>query len=148
MKKIVNTGTDTFLNHRGDFETCPDCGHFMKPEKWDDAATTLVLTPRCYKAGNVAILSECPKCKEQSWVHHSMDRFSYYSGWPKEWKERIQKVKAATKLKALRDWGKSLCWKCQNLEEATVEYHCYRTCTIGMGESETKCDHFKQIKNL
>lgn len=120
-KRIVQTGTDAYESHRGDFKTCPHCGHEMENKDWETAATTLVLSPRCYKAGYVAVTSECPKCYESSWVHESMTSFRW-SDWPEAWKEAVGNLEEATKLSALREWGASICHRCQHLKEGKVEY--------------------------
>jgi hypothetical protein len=98
----------------------------------DDAAVTLVLEPTQYKAGYVSILSECPSCFLQSWVHCGMSCFS--SGpWSEEWIAAVEARELEVRLKALRDWGAGLCHRCKHLETGTVEYHAWRGCIRGTG---------------
>lgn len=144
---IVHTGTDRYETHRGDFTTCPNCGHVMEIDKWDKSATTLVLHPRCYKNGCVAIISECPKCFEPSWVHYHMQSFEWNERWPKPWREAVVNLEAATKLTALRDWGASICHRCKHLSEGKVDYHAWRTCIIGTGPAERECNRFEPFQS-
>lgn len=143
-QRIVSSFSDSQENHRGDFETCPNCSHRMEPDEWDKIATVLILSPRCFKSSSVAVMSECPKCFSGSWVHHRMNSFEF-SYWPKKWVEEVEKKNAATKLQALREWGASLCWNCKHLESATVENSTYRHCVAGMGPAVTECSLFKKF---
>lgn len=104
-KHIVQTSNDTFQNHRRDFETCPHCSHKMDSDEWEKIASVLVLNPKCYRAGCVAIISECPKCFESSWVHEQMRSFLYLDSWPSDWKDSVINLEKYVKLKSLRDWG-------------------------------------------
>lgn len=142
--KIVNSGPDRQANHRADFTTCPNCQHEMEDGEWDKASTILVLNPACYKAGSVSVISECPKCFEKSWVHHPMSGFKY-SNFPSKIIEAVWKLEASTRLEALRNWGKSICHRCKNLESATVEFHAWRQCIKGSGPAETECEKFKTL---
>jgi hypothetical protein len=121
----------------------------MESGEWDKVATTLILNPRNYKAGSVAILSECPKCFEESWVHHPMDSFDW-GEYPKAWKECVKKLEKEVKLQAVREWGKCLCHKCSNLKEAKIEYNCRISCSGDYGSiscnAEMECEHFKELK--
>ena len=152
-KKIVQSSNfDRYDNHREDFVSCPHCKHEMETKEWDKIAHTLILSPRCIKSSCVASLSECPKCFKNSWVHEPIDSFEY-TEFPEKWKEAVRKTGKEKKLNALRDWGRSLCWKCEKLESARVEFHAWRYCEMygkgssASGPAETKCEHFKNIEN-
>lgn len=144
-RRIVNSGSDTHLNHRADFETCPHCAYKMAWKDWDLEAHTLILFPRCDKPGYIATMTECPKCFEQSWVHRDMSWGRHSDEWPKAWVERLKTLEDATKLQACRDWAFSLCGKCKRLKSATIHHHAYRTCEIGMGPAMRKCDSFSPV---
>lgn len=140
-----NPGKDLYESHREDFKTCPGCDHSMDHKEWDKAATTLVLEPRCYKAGCVTIISECPKCFKPSWVHERMDGFEWNDQWPEDWKVAVEKKEAEAKLAALRAWGASLCHSCKHLASGTVEYHAWRQCIKGSGPAEKTCDKYQKL---
>lgn len=144
-KRIVTSGRDTQQNHRGDFETCPNCGHRMEYKEWCKSHCVLILSPTCYKSGSVSVMSECPKCFKNSWVHLNMSRFEYDDAWPKDWQEEVKKLDKSTKLTALRDWGASLCWNCRHLTGGAVEYNAWRYCKLGSGPCLTKCKVFKPV---
>jgi hypothetical protein len=145
-RRIVESGNERMESHRGDFETCPYCAQVIASKIWEKKAQTLVLSPRCWKSGNVSIISECPNCFELSWVHEHMNTFGWDSQiWPKAWKKAVAKREAAVKLTALRDWGAALCHRCKHLETGTVEYHAWRDCIIGTGPAETECPKFEAL---
>lgn len=141
-KKIVKSGADIGLGHRGDFETCPDCGHKMKNQEWEHAAVTLVLEPCCVKSSSVSVVSECPKCFEKSWVHERMAGFDWNDAFPQNWKDAVKKLKESTRLQAARDWGASICWQCKHLTEAMIDFHAWRSCKCGSGPAMKECDVF------
>lgn len=144
-KRIVTSSSDNHLNHRGDFETCPHCDKKFKSDIWDKAAHTLIRAPHCYKSGCVAIMSECPKCFENSWVHHKVDMFEYDDAWPQKWKEKATLIGDMWKLAAVRALANSLCGKCVHLTSCSVEFHAYRQCKKGMGCVETECDIYQPL---
>ena len=148
-RELVQHGEEEWNAHRGDFETCPHCGHVMPARRWERAAHMLCLQPRLYKKGCASILSECPKCFEMSWVHIALDdidEFRSRPGFPKAWIRAAKKESAAQKLAALREWGASLCWQCSQLESGTVTHHAYRTCQAGMGPARIECSTFKALE--
>ena len=145
-RKIVNDGQDRSENHRSDFETCPDCGHSMPWREWNETATTLILNPYCSKSGHVAVMSECPKCFEPSWVHVAMGGWEYrFEQWPNKWVEVVDELENAVKLQAVRDCAFSLCGKCVKLTSMTVKHSAYRHCEIGMGPVRSECELFVEI---
>jgi hypothetical protein len=94
IRRIVQTGDDRQQNHRADLQHCPSCDHKTETDKWDEAGVTLILEPRCYKAGCVTVMSECPKCFELSWIHQRMDGFQWNHAWPSNWKKAVKKREA------------------------------------------------------
>jgi hypothetical protein len=144
-KRVLQTGNDNLNNHRSDFQTCPECGSEFDCDVWEGLATTLILTPLCYKAGYVAVMSECPKCFCDSWVHESYTTFHFNDCRPKEWKLAVEALEAQVRLSALRDWGAAICHRCKHLESGTVEFHAWRSCIIGHGPAEKQCGKFKSM---
>ena len=144
MKRIVQSGSDRLGNYRVSHLDCPHCDYSMKFEDWRKAATTLILNPRIQKTGNVAVMSECPKCFEGSWTHYSYDYFHGFSTWSEKWKKVVQKIEAEVKLKALRDWAKGLCGKCALLKSGSVSCTTNRHCEIGSGPVRFECRAFKE----
>lgn len=139
-RRVVQTANDRQENHRADFEHCPNCGHSMNNKSWQRAAVTLVLNPGCYKAGSVAVMSECPKCFGLSWVHHAMTGFAWDDDWPASWRAAVDAREKAVKLEALRRWGAGICHNCRHLVSGTVDHHAWRECVRGFGPVETACD--------
>ncbi len=146
-KTICQSGPTLVAEHRSDFESCPSCGHKRDYVFWRKAAVTLILEPSCIKSNSVAVVSECPKCFEPSWVHERIDGFDW-DDWPEKWKERVKEFAAAIKLKALREWGAGICWRCENLASGEIEYHAWRHCVKGCGPPEKKCDRFIELPTL
>ena len=71
-KKILQKGPENFKDHREDFQTCPTCGYKMEPEKWSKHSHTLCLIPAYTKTDSVTVISRCPKCNNDSWIHEPM----------------------------------------------------------------------------
>lgn len=138
-KRILMSGDEMSKNHRGDFETCPHCGHNQKSHKWNKLAHTLTLQPRAYRKGCASISAECPRCFETSWVHIRLDSVDS----PETWQKAAEFESSTQKLAALREWGAALCWQCVKLESGTVNHGTYRVCSIGMGPTTKTCDHFQ-----
>lgn len=143
---IVSSGSDEYNQHRGDFVSCPHCDYKAEHhDEWDKYATTLALEPRCYKAGSVSVIAECPKCFQPSWVHESMDGFDYNNAWPVEWKEAVELKEAAVKLAALREWGGGICHSCKHLESGSVVFNAWRKCIRGSGPAAKACDRYERV---
>ncbi len=145
VRRVVASGAERQTNHRTDFKHCPSCDHAMENRQWDAAAVTLVLEPAYYKAGCVAIVSECPKCFEPSWVHANMSGFAWDDVWPDDWKAAVEEREAVVKLVALRDWGAGLCHSCKHLTSGKVNYHAWRHCMRGSGPATKTCDDYTPI---
>lgn len=144
-KKKIGEFPCVIDSRREDHVHCPNCDHRMDYEEWDKAAVMLVLHPLCWKHGAVAVVSECPKCFDKSWTHESMDNFSSYSDWPENWCEAVQKLAANERLKALREWGASICHTCKHLESGKIDYVAWRHCIIGSGGPEKKCLKYEPV---
>ena len=144
-KKINQSGADIGLGHRADFTTCPSCDQRMTNEEWDAAATILVLEPRSPRAGAVAVVSECPKCFESSWVHFKMSGFEWYGKFPPDWIEAVEKHDEMMLAKAIIEWKNSLCRTCAHRKGKPHEYNNWRNCVDGgkgLGGPETECDKY------
>lgn len=143
--EIRISGGDAYQDHRRDFETCPSCGYHMCGEDWEGVVVALILEPRDYHAGCVAISSECPKCFEKSWIHYPMSIFPYKEIWPEGWIEAVEKKEKEILDQAKKDWDESLCKKCKLLNKRSdVLYQAWKSCKIGLGGPAVKeCEHFK-----
>lgn len=98
------------------------------------------------KNGHVAVMAECPKCFENSWHHYEMRGFNWgHEGWPKVWREAVLKLRTFQTSNAQLEWQTSLCANCKKLEKGEVDTHAWRSCEIGSGPAEAKCDAFVQI---
>lgn len=142
---LINTGGETFNQHRSDFETCPHCKYVRKSDAWIKKATTLILKPNYSKSDSVALITYCPKCLNPSWVHYPLSLFSHAGNhnFPKKWvvaakKEREKRISEAKKIIDL-----SLCVKCSKRQGNFHEYNGWRNCDIGSGPPKNNCDHFK-----
>lgn len=144
LKIVSSSSLEERSNHREDFESCPHCDKKFENSTWDCQAYLLILNPAFFKASSVSVMSECPACFEKSWVHHRINSFGF-SEWPQPWIDAVKKLEDEKKLKALRDWGASLCAKCANLTSGNVDFHAWRYCSIGSGPAETECDHFTPL---
>ncbi len=142
-RKILRHGQEDNSSHRSDFETCPHCAHEMSWEQWGKRDSILILEPRYAKAGYAAVMSECQKCFELSWVHR---RFRDIES-PSSWAKAAEKESASLHLAAIRKFGKSLCWRCKQLESATIEHHAWVHCQEGCrsGPTKTSCVIFVPI---
>jgi hypothetical protein len=143
--KVINNGNDTYESHRLDFVTCPHCNEFSESDVWDKHRKLIILNPRCYKAGCVSTISECPKCFKTSWVHERIDLLEYIDDLTESAKSRITKHIIQLKLNAARTWAKSLCCKCKHLTEIKIGFNDYRSCKRGWGPTHTECDSFEKL---
>ncbi len=144
---VTGSSLDIAQNHRGDLETCPHCSHVPPEDRsWYGRGLILVLQPRVQRANSVALLSDCPKCFELSWVHVQIDSVKYaVANCPADWVLAVENLERTKKLQALRDWGAGICHRCARLDSGTVDYKAWRNCDIGMGPPETKCNKFKAL---
>lgn len=146
MKTKPVVTTDTSLcrldNHLADFETCRGCQKSMPWTVWEKQITHLIAKEVYGKHGSLVLVLECPKCFEKNWVH-----ISYLSplSAPDRLVKAFTKEIAARKLRAVRDWGKALCWNCKNLTEASITTNPWRECKIGSGPARTECDRYDPI---
>ncbi len=91
---ILQTWTEEGSNHWRMFRPCPHCDFKMGSCKWLDEAHTLVLQPRYTKRGSVVIVTECPACHEDSWIHEPWDMIESPASWRKV-AEKLQAAEAA-----------------------------------------------------
>ena len=151
MKKAKNIWrelTCEFKYHRGDFETCPHCGQKFEDDEWDKHAVDLIIGIVNCVHGRITVVSECPKCFEKSWVHHNFTTFMFddEGKWPKGWNKAAIKEQADRQLRALREWGAGICWKCKKLTGGDISTHAWRNCARGSGPTETACDSFAEFQ--
>ncbi len=132
-------------SHRVDFEHCPHCEHRVDIRGWQALSTILVLDEVFCKHGALAIVAECPKCFEPSWVHHPIDSFYEFQGWPPEWIEAAQKEHDRRNVAAAREWATGLCGRCGLLEAGQMTTHAWRQCPLGSGPVRTECERFTPI---
>jgi hypothetical protein len=144
-KPIRITNTDIrcpYSDHRGDFETCPHCRCHMAHDEWQKHTIEFTTAEVQGKHGSGAIIAECPKCFQKSWVHVEL---GYTSHLPKEIEEAAEREHLRRKLAASREWGASLCWKCKHLKEPHISTHAWRDCIRGLGPAEKECKKFEAL---
>lgn len=150
-RRMVHSGADMGIQHRECVTSCPNCRH-QPPDQynwWRKNAETLVLYPAHWKTGNVALITECPKCFEKSWIHEPMDNFRPYNTdvFPIEWIKKVEEILAQIRLDALREWAFGLCGRCKHLESGTVNERTWRYCDkIHGGSAVMECDLFEEIE--
>lgn len=94
---IVILGNDTWDNARRGVWCCPFCQYNsagIQDNIWERNATKLVLEPRIWRWGQVAVFSECPKCFESSWLHYdaAMIAENAYEEFPPHWRITVSKL--------------------------------------------------------
>jgi len=136
--------------HRRDWTSCPFCDYSVDHNTWVSAkghARTLVTKIVHGKHADLALVSICPMCLNESWVHVGFYSIaSTHRGYKKSWRTRATVEEARRRLEALRDWGKGLCWRCENLSGGTVDTHCWRHCVTGFGPPDNECEKFVEEK--
>lgn len=143
-REIHQSGDETYNSHRGDFETCPHCGHHMRDNQWQQVAHTLCLQARVFVSSCASIMSECAECFETSWVHINL-RGLFNDSWPESWRKALMETSEARRLAAHRQWETGLCRKCKFLKQKTVDHSAYRTCSVGMGPPVSECTTFEEV---
>lgn len=153
---IVRLSNDTWTNARRDIWSCPFCHVSADIEVWDEHATKLILEPKVWKPGCVAVFSECQNCFEQSWVHHRLrDNYLFDERYPQHWMDKLTKLKKALDKKNKAEWKESLCSGCKNLQKGPDFYYGYPLIKCIKGDYEYSghsvspsegCDYFVQIK--
>jgi len=146
--KIIKTPDCSHKNHRGDFETCPDCNFKYDWEEWLKDATIFGygIIDGCHSAG--VIVTPCKKCNFLSWTHIQLQGIEYSGifGGNKKLITAAKKELARRKLESLREWGQGICYRCKKLEGGEVTTHAWRHCADGSwGPPEQKCDKFEEI---
>lgn len=153
-KRTIRSSWPTPIReHRERFSKCPHCDHDEDYVKWLNDAHTLILEPSCSKRGSVAVVTDCPKCFEPSWLHRQFEDFhEVYVGvpevpqFPPAWRNRVSKHAAAVHLSVIREWKNGLCGGCKKLESGEMKYSAWRTCGIGSGPIQTACDKYQEVK--
>ncbi len=134
-KKIISSLPDG-IYHRVGITHCPHCDEKFEHEEWCKTAIAIVTDVVHGKHGSIAVVNECPKCFEKSWVHESDSAFHAYMNWyPKEWTEVAEKVYAARHLAALRRYNDSLCATCEHLRALECKTLPITRCTYGKNEN-------------
>jgi hypothetical protein len=124
------------VTHRVGVTICPHCGDNIEHEDWMKGAVAMIKDIVYGKHGSIAVIAECPKCFEKSWVHESETAFSDYMDWyPEDWKKAAKKVYAARHLSALRHFCDSLCATCVHLRNLECKTLPIIKCTYGKDEN-------------
>lgn len=146
-KEIIRDYPVEDLPHRRDFETCPSCDTKYKNEKWNEHATILVLRIVFGKHEDCAVVSECSKCFEKSWVHNHL-YCVYDTIFGEEWEIAAYKELDARREAAKIKWDRSLCRTCKKLEKPAKEKdtNAWITCPVLIGGATSKCEHYKKGK--
>lgn len=150
MKKSIKPNADHGLAHLEDLQTCPHCDVQRELYDWHKHAVHLVLEPRVYKAGHVAVVMECPSCFNRCWLHCHMSRFAAHAEWPKNWVDAVKDKLQAVMDAAAREWQASLCRTCKRLEGTPSPYNNWRSCLhggMGIGPPRTICDRYIKGKS-
>ena len=79
------------------------------------------------------------------WFHIDL-RAVYTEYWPQNVVDASDKEYKARCNKAVKDWDKSICQDCANLDSFVVSTHAWRHCKIGSGPGETECKRFERKK--
>jgi len=149
-KQIVIAGDTNYKSHRRDLEVCPHCNYTkISVSDWvQKYGHTLVLEVTQGKYDSTVVISACPKCLLNSWVHVEI-KFShfYYTCFPKKWEEAIKKEGEKRNIEALRLWAKSLCSKCVQLTGGSVDMVTNRSCCTGFGQAVTKCKSYEEMES-
>lgn len=125
-KSIIRIGNDTSQNARREIWSCPFCQTKADLEVWDEHVTKLILEPKIWKPGCVAIFSECQTCFEQSWVHHRLrDNYLFEDRYPQRWMDKLTELKDTLDKKNSKEWSESLCSGCTNLQKGPDFYYGY-----------------------
>jgi len=134
-----------FNAHRADFETCPHCNDETPSNEWPEFAKTLVLAIVQGKHTSGAILYECPKCFQESWVHCNLQNLKY-TNYPDYWVEAAEKEWQRRHVLSIRNLNSVLCTSCKHITRLEVTTTCHRICKIGFGGLEERCKSYEQAK--
>lgn len=145
VREIRSSWDCTIYNHRGSLDCCPFCQFEQKIKEWHKQASILVVAEIQGVHRSVAIVTECPKCFEKSWVHIEMSFSTYDSCYSKSWIEAIRKEYDKRCLSALREWKKGICGECALLTGGEITTHAWSLCDGRSGGVEIKCDRFQEI---
>lgn len=132
-------------NHRTDFKTCPYCDHKQDYKEWRKCATGFSAKEYFGKHNSGVVVSTCPKCSGESWIHVELSHMQYAGYSKKSWIKKAEIELAKRKLVALREWGAGMCWRCKHLEDGSVTTNAWRHCIIGSGPAQITCDRFEQL---
>lgn len=131
VRKVVQS-LPAGIAHRMGVTSCPHCDHNdMDYTSWHKGAVMLVTEIVQGKHGSMAVVSECEKCFEKSWVHEMFSAFRCYDEYDAEWKAVAEKVENARHLAALHEFCDSLCVSCVHLRGLEGDTLCWKTCTMG-----------------
>lgn len=133
--------------HREDFHTCPHCDYDLDSEEWYKVAVMLVVAEVFGKHSSLAILSECPKCFENSWVHcelKHLDTLSYLYKFPKAWEEAADKEYDRRHLLAIRELDGALCLSCKHISQLSIGTWCHGRCNLGYGCPTKECAEYEK----
>jgi hypothetical protein len=144
---------------RGGVSFCPNCNwgvglEYKETKKWDEAKNIREIVIRydapMQKASSIMISSECPKCFEISFLHHSFaaaETAAELFDWPKEIAKRIMQEKEERIKRGKERWKRSLCRICTVKKKVDWDYlYPCVSCNSGRhGGAETEsCENFKK----
>lgn len=142
--------------HRLGVIDCPHCGcntGYKDYNAWYRYIREIVLQDRLNKPGTFIMISQCPECKEPSWIHaelwtcgETMKRLEIF-GWEKVMDEHYNRVAGG-----IENWEQSECKKCENLKTPpddfkSMAYSPYIVCKAGMSGPVRKTCLFVDEEN-
>ncbi len=137
-------------SHRPDFRHCPHCDEVTEHEDWLKRARVLVIAVVYGKHGSIAVLSDCPKCFEKSWVHQDIQHVGRFMGelygWPEEWTKAAEAEHSRRHLEGIRELDGSLCQSCAKLQTMEITTHVWRNCGAGCGGPLKECMAYERAK--
>jgi hypothetical protein len=110
---------------------------------WYENGHTLVIAVIWGKHDSAVVITECPSCFENSWMHISLN----YNSWmnlPKDWVEALEEECLKRKVAAAKACTGALCLNCKKLDSIDVSTHAWRGCSKGSGPLETECDEYEE----
>lgn len=153
LKRRVVSSLDPSIEHRGGITRCPHCDH--DSDDWERTAVVLVTSTVFGKHGSLAVVNECPKCFEKSWIHQPFSFFeALHEMYPKDWMKAADAEHTKRHVAAVSEFADSLCAKCKHLRALECDTLPIVRCTYGVPSAtylhscftETECQKFTARK--
>lgn len=156
-KRKLTKSTDVLLHtrHREAISSCPHCDkepeipdakRYLLASWWIEHGHTLIIAEWQGRHAAAVVVSECPHCFEQSWMHWDLTSFDRMEATlPKEWVDAAKAEHRRRNVLAGRVWAEGICWRCTHLESVQIDTHAWRTCMRGCGGPQKDVpasDHF------